>query len=64
MDNAPLSSSIGQLTNLEQLDLNTNNFSGSLPKEIGNLTKLTWLNLSQLWPCPGEAMEEREVASA
>ncbi|MBR5660209.1 MAG: Ig-like domain-containing protein, partial [Bacteroidales bacterium] len=46
MDNAPLSSSIGQLTNLEQLDLNTNNFSGSLPKEIGNLTKLTWLNLS------------------
>lgn len=26
--------------------------------------RLTWLNLSQLWPCPGEAMEEREVASA
>ena len=46
MDNAPLSSSIGQLTNLEGLDLNTNNLSGQLPKEIGNLTKLTWLNLS------------------
>ena len=46
MDNAPLSPSIGQLTNLTSLDLNTNNLSGTLPDEIGNLTKLTWLNLS------------------
>ncbi len=46
MDSAPLSSSIGKLTNLRALDLNTNNITGPLPDQIGNLTKLTWLNLS------------------
>ena len=46
MDNAKLSSSVGNLTNLTSLDLNTNNLTGPLPDEIGNLTKLTWLNLS------------------
>ena len=46
MDNAKLSSSVGNLTNLTSLDLNTNNLTGPLPEEIGNLTKLTFLNLS------------------
>ena len=46
MDNTKLSSSVGNLTNLTSLDLNTNNLTGPLPEEIGNLTKLTYLNLS------------------
>ena len=40
-----LPSSLGDLTNLQELDLYNNQLSGSLPSSLGNLTNLTWLNL-------------------
>jgi hypothetical protein len=39
-------SSIGKLTNLEGLSLNSNKLSGSIPSSIGNLVNLQGLNLS------------------
>ena len=38
---------IGNLTNLEKLDLRINQLTGSIPPEIGNLTNLTLLDLSE-----------------
>ena len=37
---------LGQLTNLERLDLTNNNLTGGIPPELGQLTKLQELNLS------------------
>lgn len=39
-------SSIGNLTNLEHLDLSANYISGAIPAVLGNLTHLTYLDLS------------------
>ncbi|CAN6170277.1 unnamed protein product [Urochloa humidicola] len=41
-----LSPSIGNLTNLESLLLQSNNITGPIPAEIGKLAKITRLNLS------------------
>ena len=38
-------SELGQLTNLERLNLSTNQLSGNIPPELGQLTNLTSLNL-------------------
>jgi Leucine-rich repeat (LRR) protein len=43
----PLPSRLGNLTNLKELNLFTNELSGLIPKELGGLTKLRRLNLSQ-----------------
>ncbi len=37
---------IGQLTNLEQLDLGVNLFTGTIPGSLGNLVNLTYLDIS------------------
>ena len=37
---------IGNMTNLEWLDLSNNQLTGSIPSKIGNLTNLTGLNLA------------------
>jgi len=39
-------SEIGNLTNLETLNLSNTQITGEIPSEIGNLTNLTWLRLS------------------
>ena len=41
-----LPSSLGNLTNLQQLNLTFNHISGSIPSSLGNLTNLTFLSLS------------------
>ena len=41
-----ISSSLGNLTNLEYLDLSFNSINGSIPFEIGNLRNVVALNLS------------------
>ena len=41
-----ISPSIGNITELEMLNLSGNRLSGSIPSSIGNLTKLASLNLS------------------
>ena len=38
---------IGNLTNLENLNLSENQLTGSIPPDIGNLTNLKYLNLSE-----------------
>ena len=40
-----LPSELGNLTNLQRLDLYNNALSGALPSSLGNLTNLTYLNL-------------------
>ena len=40
-------SEIGNLTNLQVLNLSSNNLSGEIPPEIGNLTNLTHLYLNE-----------------
>ncbi|GMN53218.1 hypothetical protein TIFTF001_022368 [Ficus carica] len=40
-------STFGNLTELESLDLSTNNFSGRIPQQMTRLTFLAYLNLSQ-----------------
>ncbi|KAE8706206.1 putative S-adenosylmethionine-dependent methyltransferase [Hibiscus syriacus] len=41
----PLVPELGQLANLQYLEVSDNNLSGSIPTEIGNLTSLVSLNL-------------------
>lgn len=41
----PLPAWIGEMTELRQLDLQRNNISGSIPKNIGKLVNLLYLNL-------------------
>ena len=41
-----ISSEIGELVNLIELDLGTNGLIGEIPSEIGNLTNLTSLSIS------------------
>ncbi len=38
-------SSLGNLTELQNLDLSSNQLTGTIPTELGNLTSLEWLNL-------------------
>ncbi len=42
----PISSSLGELQELRQLNLSMNSFSGSIPPELGNCSKLITLDLS------------------
>ena len=42
----PIPSSLGGLTNLEELSLDSNNLTGPIPAELGNLANLTTLRLS------------------
>jgi len=42
----PISSSLGELQQLQQLNLSMNSFSGSIPPELGNCSKLITLDLS------------------
>jgi Leucine-rich repeat (LRR) protein len=42
----PMPSEIGELTNLQHMDLRLNNLSGTLPPSIGHCKKLVTLNLS------------------
>ncbi|WP_461082552.1 leucine-rich repeat domain-containing protein [Spirosoma flavus] len=37
--------SLGQLTDLQHLDLSSNQLTGQVPSELGNLTNLTWFSL-------------------
>ena len=41
-----ISPDIGNLINLDGIDLHSNQFTGELPSTVGNLTNLTYLNLS------------------
>lgn len=45
--NAPLPASIGNLRNLQKLDLSTTGLPSPLPASLGNLTQLQWLNLKE-----------------
>lgn len=55
-----LPSSLGNLTNLEGLDLSSNDFSGSLPAELVNLTCLRELYLENTQLCaPMDASFQR-----
>ncbi|CAL5334536.1 unnamed protein product [Camellia sinensis] len=42
----PIPSCIGQLTNLNNLDLSLNHFNGSIPREIGKLKNLVEMNIN------------------
>ena len=48
--NGPIPLELGDLTNLEFLDLRINNLTGSIPSELGNLTNLgsLWLSTNDL----------------
>ena len=49
---------MGDLSNLEVLDLRTNRLTGEIPAELGDLTKLTELQLrsNQLTGCIPEGL--------
>ncbi|MDQ6481875.1 hypothetical protein [Dyadobacter sp. LHD-138] len=46
----PIPNEIGNLINLERLELSRNSFSGSIPASIGNLVKLKYLDIGQTFP--------------
>ncbi|GLJ20194.1 hypothetical protein SUGI_0366550 [Cryptomeria japonica] len=58
-DSAVIIPKIGRLTNLAYLDLSTAGFSGKIPAELGNLTRLTTLHLSNNYRPSGSYTEVR-----
>ena len=44
--NGPIPVELGNLTNLDGLDLSFNQLTGAIPMELGNLTNLRWLLLT------------------